>query len=160
MSWSLINEPGSLIKSGWVWGWVWDKLIKGVTGYIVMIWNSGPSRISEFLKSKSHGLIINFVCRASIWTQISRKWWRVPESQIPTTSFGQTKGLWQKKDHWSVIHITILDALTHGPAPIPTVTEFRLPPESSEPCSYSIEKWIFLLLYTTIRALSTSWTPF
>ena len=35
----------------------------------------------------------------------------------------------------------------HGPAPIPTVTEFRLPPESSEPCSYSIEKWIFLLLY-------------
>ena len=45
------------------------------------------------------------------------------------------------------IHTTILNALTHSLAQIPTVTEFRLPTESSEPCSYSIKKWKFLVLY-------------
>ena len=45
------------------------------------------------------------------------------------------------------VHTTILNALTHDPAQIPTLTEFRLPAESSEPCSYPIKKWKFLVLY-------------
>jgi hypothetical protein len=71
----------------------------------------------------------------------------VPKSQNPTTSFGRTESLWQADDRRSVILTTILDALTHGPAPISNVTKFRLPTESSKPCSYSIKKWKFLVLY-------------
>ena len=71
----------------------------------------------------------------------------MPKSQNPTTSFGRTESLWQADDRRSVILTTILDALTHGPAPIAIVTEFRLPTESSKPCSYSIKKWKFLVLY-------------
>ena len=44
----------------------------------------------------------------------------------------------------SGIFNTILDALTHGPGPIPTVTAFRLPTESSEPCSHSMKKLEFV----------------
>ena len=71
----------------------------------------------------------------------------MPRSQNPTTSFGRTESLWQADDRRSVILTTILDALTHGPAPISNVTKFRLPTESSKPCSYSIKKWKFLVWY-------------
>ena len=68
----------------------------------------------------------------------------MPNSRQRNVSYDRTMCLWQPNDRRSVIRNTILDALTHGPGPIPTVTAFRLPTESSEPCSLSMKKLEFV----------------
>ena len=68
----------------------------------------------------------------------------MPNSRQRNVSYDRTGCLWQSNDRRSVICNTILDALTHGLGPIPTVTAFRLPTESSEPCSHSMKKLEFV----------------
>ena len=83
-------------------------------------------------------LIINWICRSS--NLESNFHGKVPKSRQRNASDSGIESLWQTNDRRSVTQVTILDALTHGLAPFPSVTEFRLPTESSEPCSHSIRK--------------------
>ena len=64
----------------------------------------------------------------------------MPKSRQRNASDSEIESLWQTNDRRSVTQVTILDALTDGLAPFPSVTEFRPPTESSEPCSHSIRK--------------------
>jgi hypothetical protein len=64
----------------------------------------------------------------------------VPKSRQRNASDSEIESLWQTNDRRSLTQVTILDALTDGLAPFPSVTEFRPPTESSEPCSHSIRK--------------------
>ena len=76
--------------------------LKEVTAYIYSKFDFLPGTKPKIRNHKPTctvtGSIINFICRASIWTQNSREWWRVPKSQNPTTSFGRTESLWQMND--------------------------------------------------------------
>ena len=96
------------------------EFLEGSPGlHILEIWfpaRDNPKTRNQKPTCTVTGLIINLICWASIWTQNSREWWRVPKLQNPTTSFGQTESLWQMNDRRIVILTTILNALTHGPS--------------------------------------------
>ena len=49
----------------------------------------------------------------------------MPNSRQRNVSYDRKGCLWQSNDRRSVTQVTILDALTRGPVPIPAVTEFH-----------------------------------
>ena len=135
------------------------KVRKGSHGlHMLEIWYSLRDK-SKNLKPQTyaycHSLIINFICRASIWTQNSREWWRVPE-------FAESDDL-----VWSNGKIV---AGERPQEPVPQIDSGRLDPrscsnsycdrisssaESSEPCLHSIRK----AEIPNFEVLVVPWTP-